>query len=102
MRQLHISTFAAISLTCGILCAQSSPKAQGITAKPTPVSEGTRNALLTAREAVWRAQCIAEPSLIPPEAIGMFAWADRWDARDEIISAATEAAAHVRNILLAR
>ncbi len=94
MRQLHISTFAAISLTCGILCAQSSPKAQGITAKPTPVSESTRNALLTAREAVWRAQFIADPSLIPPEAIGIVEWTDDWKHRDEIISGAKEAAAN--------
>ncbi len=88
MRQRHISTFAAIFLTCGILYAQD------ITAKPTPVSESTRNALLTAREAVWRAQFLADPSLIPPETIGIVEWTDDWKHRDEIIAGAKEAAAN--------
>ncbi len=85
---------AAALLTCGILYAQSAPRTQGITAKPTPVSESTRNALLTAREAVWRAQFLADPSLIPPETIGIVEWTDDWKHRDDIIAGAKEAAAN--------
>src|SRR5258708_15695184 len=94
MRQLHIFMIAAALLTCGILYAQSAPRTQGITAKPTPVSESTRNALLTAREAVWRAQFLADPSLIPPETIGIVEWTDDWKHRDDIIAGAKEAAAN--------
>jgi hypothetical protein len=61
---------------------------------PPPVNDSTRKALLEAREAVWRAKFLEDPSLIPPEAIGIVEWTDEWKHRDDVIAGAKTAVAN--------
>ncbi|HJX84121.1 MAG TPA: nuclear transport factor 2 family protein [Candidatus Angelobacter sp.] len=99
MRSPTIAAILAISFS--VLGAQTAPVPQtqsAATAKPTPVPESVRKALLAAREAVWRGEFLQNPGLLPPEAIGIVEWTEDWKHRDEIIAGAKTANANGINI----
>jgi len=99
---MRLLAIAAIVLAGNILGAQTTPasptQTQSATAKPTPVPESVRKALLAAREAVWRGEFLQNPGLLPPEAIGIVEWTEDWKHRDEIIAGAKTANANGINI----
>jgi Domain of unknown function (DUF4440)/SnoaL-like domain len=83
LKKLWFGLIVAV-LGCFALLAQAPPS-------PTQVNDSTRKALLEAREAVWRAKFLEDPSLIPPEAIGIVEWTDQWKHRDDVIAGAKTA-----------
>ena len=93
--RLHRITALLIAIS-SLLGAQTTPAAA--TAKPTPVPESVRKALLQAREAAWRGEFLQNPSLLPPEAVGIVEWTEDWKHRDEIIAGAKTANANGINI----
>ena len=86
LKKIWFSLIVAV-LGCSALLAQDP-------LSPAPVSDSTRKALLDAREAVWRAKFLEDPSLIPPEAIGIVEWTDEWKHRDDVIAGAKTAVAN--------
>jgi hypothetical protein len=102
MKNIQLHLIAALLLAGSTLGAQApapQDRPQSIaTAKPTPVSESVRKALLAAREAIWRGEFLENPSLLPPETIGIVEWTEDWKHRDEIIAGAKTANANGINI----
>ena len=96
---MRLRTIAAIVLAGSVAGAQTTPASQNqtqttVTANPTRVPESVSKALLEAREGVWRGEFLQNPSLLPPEAIGIVEWTEDWKHRDEIIAGARTANAN--------